>query len=303
MQQQIGFCFTADSVRIAYATVGTGPAVLVTPYPPSHLGLEWEEPRVRDFWKAIGRHHLVVRYDKHGCGLSDRNRTDFSLDFELRTIEAIVKELGLKSLVLWGQGAQGAAAAIAYAVNFPDRVSRLILCGAQARWHLHPTWGGVGRDTYRALVLSNWRMASLALAEANLGNALDASALQWYLRIWQEGVTPEIFDQLMVAFVHNMDVRDLLPRVSVPTLVIHYRNDRIIPFEAGCELAAGIPGARFVPLEGDAKLFFFSDTRPLLARGGGISGRPHRRRRAARARLCEGPISSRGGARRLPQGG
>jgi pimeloyl-ACP methyl ester carboxylesterase len=83
--------------------------------------LEWEEPRVRDFWEAIARHHLVVRYDKHGCGLSDRNRTDFSLDFEVRTIEAIVKELGLKSLVLWGQGAAGAAAAIAYAVNFRKR--------------------------------------------------------------------------------------------------------------------------------------------------------------------------------------
>ena len=80
MQQQIGFCSTADGVRIAYATVGSGPAMLVVAYAPCHLGLEWEEPRVRDFWEAIGRHHLVVRYDKHGCGLSDRNRTDFSLD-------------------------------------------------------------------------------------------------------------------------------------------------------------------------------------------------------------------------------
>jgi hypothetical protein len=97
-----------------------------------------------------------------------------------------------------------------------------------------------------------------------LGSALDASTLQWYLRIWQEAVTPEICDQLMVAQVWNMDVRDLLPKVTGPTLVVHYRNDRMIPFEAGCELAAGIPGARFVPLEGDAKLFFFSDTRPML---------------------------------------
>ena len=60
--------------------------------------LEWEEPRVRDFWETIGRHHLVVRYDKHGCGLSDLNRSDFSLDPEVRTIEAIVEELGLKVL-------------------------------------------------------------------------------------------------------------------------------------------------------------------------------------------------------------
>jgi pimeloyl-ACP methyl ester carboxylesterase len=98
MQQRIGFCFTVDGARIAYATVGTGPALLVAPYAPCHLGLEWEEPRVRGFWEAVARRHLVVRYDKHGFGLSDRNRTDFSLDSEVRPIEAIVKELGLKSM-------------------------------------------------------------------------------------------------------------------------------------------------------------------------------------------------------------
>jgi pimeloyl-ACP methyl ester carboxylesterase len=103
MQQQIGFCFIADGTRIAYAKVGSGPALIFAQLV-SHLELEWEEPRVRDFWEAIGRHHQVVRYDKHGCGLSDRNRTDFSLDSEVRTIEALVKETGLKSLVLWGLG-------------------------------------------------------------------------------------------------------------------------------------------------------------------------------------------------------
>ena len=226
--------------------------------------MEWEEPRVRDFWDAIGRHHQVVRYDKHGCGLSDRNRTDFSLDSEVRTIEAIVKELGLKSPVLWGHGGQGAAAAIPYAVKFPDRVSHLILSNAQARWHFAPaSWGGASQEALHALVLSNWRMASMALAEGTLGRAFDASALQWYLRTREEGVTSEMIDQMVVAHVYNIDVRDLLPKVSVPTLVVHYRNDRMIPFEAGRELAAGIPGARFVPLEGDAHIFYFGDTRPL----------------------------------------
>ena len=105
MQQQIGFCTTTDGVRIAYSTIGAGPALMVAPWAPSHLGLDWEESRVRDFWEAIGQHHMVVRFDKHGCGLSDRNRTDFSLDPDVRTIEAIVKELEPKSFVLWGQGA------------------------------------------------------------------------------------------------------------------------------------------------------------------------------------------------------
>jgi pimeloyl-ACP methyl ester carboxylesterase len=261
MQQQIGFCTTADGVRIAYATVGAGPALVVAPWAPSHLGLEWEEPRIRDFWAVFGRHHQVVRYDKHGFGLSDRKRSDFSLDSEVRTIEAIPKELGLKSFVLWGQCVMGGAAAIAYAAKFPDRVSHLILCNGQA--HGAPAWGRPDEDAVRALGLSNLRIASLAIAEAMLGSAFnDASALRWYLRTREES-TPEILNQLLDAQLYNMDLRDLLPKVRVPTLVVHYRNNRAIPFEAGRELAAGIPGARFVPLEGDAHIFYFNDTRSL----------------------------------------
>jgi hypothetical protein len=138
------------------------------------------------------------------------------------------------------------------------------LYGAQAR-HGVPSPGGLSDlspETFRALVLSNWRMACLAQAEAWLGNSFDASALQWYLRTLQEGVTPEIYAQL-ITFWWNTDVQDLLPKVSVPTLVVHYRNDRATPFEGGRELAAGIPGARFLPLEGDAHAFYFGDTRPL----------------------------------------
>jgi hypothetical protein len=105
-------------------------------------------------------------------------------------------------------------------------------------------------------------MASLAVVETMLGNSFDAASQQWFLRTRKEGVTGEMLAQLWTLW-WNMDVRDLLPKVSVPTLVVHYRDDRFIPFEAGRELAAGIPGARFVPLEGDAHLFYFGDTRPL----------------------------------------
>ena len=264
MQQQIGFCSTADGARIAYATVGAGPAMMVAEPRFSHLGLDWEEPRVREFWETIGQHHTVIRYDTHGCGLSDRKRNDFSLDSEIRPIDAIVKDLGLKSFVLWARS-YGAAAAMAYAVKFPDRVSRLILYGAQARWHGNPfaTDDLKGQDAFRELILSNWRMVSLAMAETMLGNSFDAASLRWYLRTRQEGVTAEMVAQLLTLW-WNMDVRDLLPKVSVPTLVVHYRNDRYVPFEAGREVATGIRGARFVPLEGDAHLFFFNDTRQLL---------------------------------------
>ena len=264
MQQRIRLCSTEDGARIAYATVGTGPALVVAEPRFSHLGLEWEEPRVRDFWQTLGNHHTVVRYDTQGCGFSDRKRNDFSLDSEIRPIEAVVKALGLKSFVLWGR-CFGAAGAIGYAAKFPDCVSHLILYGAQARWHGNPIAADdlKSQDAFRTLTASNWRMVSLAMAEAMLGNSFDAASLRWYLRTRQEGVTGEMAAQLMT-FWWNMDVRDLLPKVSVPTLIVHYRDDRLIPLDAGRELAAGIPGARFVPLEGDAHTFFFNDTRPLL---------------------------------------
>jgi hypothetical protein len=165
--------------------------------------------------------------------------------------------------VLWGHAAQGGAAAISYVAKFPDSVSHLILSNAQARWHGIHAWGGVSRETHRALLLSNWRISQLSMAETMLGSTFDAPALQWWLRFNQESVTPEMIDQLNSAHVYNMDLRDLLPQVRVPTLIIHYRSNRAVPFEAGRELAAGIPGARFVPLEGDAHIFYFSDTLPL----------------------------------------
>jgi pimeloyl-ACP methyl ester carboxylesterase len=262
MQQQIAFCSTADGVRIAYATVGSGPVLIFAQFAPSHLEFEWEEPRIRDFWEAIGRHHKVVRYDKHGCGLSDRNRTDFSVESEVRTIEAIVKELGLKSFVLCSHGP--VSQAMAYAVKHPYRVSHLILCGAQARWHGVPAaWSGVHQETLRELAASNWRMSQLSVVETFLGSTFDAGALQWYLRTRQEALTPEMFEQLISRRWWNMDARDLLPKVRVPTLVVQYRDDGLIPFEAGREVAAGIPGARFVSLEGGAHFFYFGDTRPL----------------------------------------
>ena len=102
MQQQIGFCSTADGARIAYATVGAGPAMVVAEPRFSHLGLEWEEPRVRDFWQTVGQHHLVVRYDTQGCGFSDRKQSDFSLDSEVQPIEAVVKALGAKVFCTMG---------------------------------------------------------------------------------------------------------------------------------------------------------------------------------------------------------
>jgi pimeloyl-ACP methyl ester carboxylesterase len=195
--------------------MGSGPALVVASAGLSHLELEWDEPRVRNFWEAIGQHHTVVRYDRQGCGLSDRDRAEFSLDSEIRTIAAIVKELGLKSFVLWGQRCGGGPEAISYAVKYPDHVSHLVLCGALARYRSSRRWGAFPpneHDAFLTLVKSNWRMASLALMETMLGSSFDAVSQQWYFRLLQEGVTPEMVAQLLT-FWWNTDVeQNGLPR-------------------------------------------------------------------------------------------
>ena len=132
MEQQIRFCTTPDGVRIAYATVGQGPPLVCTPAALSHLEQEWAWPARRAFLERLAEHHTVVRYDMYGCGLSDRERSDFSLEADLRSLEAVVDQLKLRRFALLG-ALWGGPSAIAYAAKYPRRVSQLILYGAYAR--------------------------------------------------------------------------------------------------------------------------------------------------------------------------
>ena len=224
---------------------------------------------------------MVVRYDRHGCGLSDRNRTDFSLDSEIRTIEAIVKELELKSLVLWGQAARSRSD-----YRLRGKVSRSCLT-FDFVW----CWRSVARRSCRGRRPQGSRRLSRAgaveLADGLTGGGRD-NARELVRCRFAAMVPPHPEGRrdgrnarsAVDALVEHGRAR-LAPKVSVPTLVVHYRNDRFIPFEAGRELAAGIPGARFVPLEGDAHLFYFGDTRTTATRDSGVPRRSPRRGRTA----------------------
>ena len=132
MDQKIRLYTTTDGIRIAYATVGDGFPFVVPPGWISHLELEWEQPALRAFFEAVARHHTVVRYDKYGCGLSDRDRTSFTLDQEVQIMEAVVEHLKLKRMALFSYSQSGPVA-VAYAVRHPRRVSHLILYGTWAR--------------------------------------------------------------------------------------------------------------------------------------------------------------------------
>lgn len=130
--QEIRFCAASDGVRIAYATAGKGPPLVKAANYLTHLEHDWNGPVWRHWLKGLAAQHTLVRYDERGCGLSDRDVSDFSMDAWVRDLEAVVEALGLERFPLLGIS-QGAAVSVVYAVRHPEKVSHLILYGGYAR--------------------------------------------------------------------------------------------------------------------------------------------------------------------------
>jgi pimeloyl-ACP methyl ester carboxylesterase len=135
MEQQIRFCRTGDGANIAYATVGQGPPMVKAANWLSHLEFDWQSPVWRHWLGGLARHHRLIRYDERGCGLSDWDVKEFSLEAWVDDLEAVVEIEGLESFPLLGIS-RGGPIAITYAARHPEKVSHLILYGSYTRgWH------------------------------------------------------------------------------------------------------------------------------------------------------------------------
>jgi class 3 adenylate cyclase/pimeloyl-ACP methyl ester carboxylesterase len=253
MEQHIQFCTTPDGVRLAYSTVGEGPPLIKAANWLSHLEFYWVSPVVRHWGRELSKYNLFVLYDGRGTGLSDWNVEGISFQTWVLDLETVVDSIGLNRFILLGIS-QGGATAIAYSVRHPEKVSHLILYGAFARG-----WAKIGLpqnrieelQTLAKLTEIGWGrdnpayrqiFTSMFVPEATTEHMRSFNDLQ------RMSTSPELAAKFWIEF-GNIDVLDLLPRVTVPTLVLHSRHDAIVTFEAGRELAALIPGARFVPLE------------------------------------------------------
>jgi DNA-binding CsgD family transcriptional regulator/pimeloyl-ACP methyl ester carboxylesterase len=205
----------------------------------------WENPEHRRFVEALAREHTVIRYDKVGCGLSDRTRTDFTMESELATLEALVEHLELKRFALFGSCDSGQVAA-AYAARHPDVLSSLVVYGSCARGaDLVPD--EVKRSVL-SLVRAHWGLGSRMLADIWFPDA-PAELTAMFAQLQRAAATADIAASLLDMF-YRFDVADLLPMVRVPTLVAHRRGSRAVRFELGRELAALIPGAQLAALDG-----------------------------------------------------
>jgi class 3 adenylate cyclase len=254
MEAQIRFCTSADGTRIGYATLGEGPPlVLVSPWG-GEVGRDWESPDCRPALESVSRGRLYVGFDRRGVGASQREVDVFSLEAQVADVAAVVDHLGLERFDLWGL-LDGTAISVAYAVEHPERVSRLVL------WSPYPCGVEIVRPgAIRGLVelvLGNWGLARRAIAAVVFPSG--PTRLQgWFSESLRRCVSPEVTAK-HIEFYATVDVRDLLPRVKAPTLVLHRRGNRDAPISAAMAVAALVPDARFVALEGDIDHPFLGD--------------------------------------------
>jgi pimeloyl-ACP methyl ester carboxylesterase len=239
--------------------MGQGPALVVPPPWISHQELNWQEPVYRRFWERLAHHHTLVCYDRPGTGLSDRTRTEFSLDSDVQDLETVIDHLKLKRLALMGYS-WGGPVAIAYTAKYPRCISHLILYGTYARGAAITT--EEVKASLISLVRAHWGIFSKTLADLWAPGA-DAAVIEWLAKFQRECTTPEVAVKLL-DLAYKTDVTHLLPHLRVATLVLHRQRERTMPFRLGRELASLIPNAHFVPLEGIDHLPWLGDFELVL---------------------------------------
>jgi pimeloyl-ACP methyl ester carboxylesterase/DNA-binding winged helix-turn-helix (wHTH) protein len=252
LRQEIRFCTTVDGTRLAYATIGSGPPLVRAAHWITHLDYDWQSPVWRHWLIGLGHRRTLVRYDERGCGLSDHDVDDYSLDAWVEDLETVVDDLGLDRFPLLGVS-QGGAVAVAYAARHPERVSRLVLFGAYAQGRMR-----------RATTDEQRREAALQVEMVRLGWGREDPAFR---RFFTSSFIPDSPPELWESFAQllrrttsaqnaarlleawaDIDVTDEATRVEAPTLVLHSRDELRVPLEQARRLAALIPHARFVPL-------------------------------------------------------
>lgn len=245
---------------VAWSSVGSGTPLVIGGWWASHLALNWDDHAFRSFVRALARRHTVIRYDRPGTGLSDRDGPPpVGLVDELAILTGFLEDLDQPRLAVLGASA-GSAVAVAYAAKHPERVDRLVLYGSYARGaDIAPP---SARDLMISIVEKQWGLGARVLADVFLPNAT-AGDREEFARFQRRSASRATAAKALRA-VYEMDSTAYLSRVRVPTLVLHRRNDRAIPFALGRGVADMVPGATFVELDGDDHFPWLGDTSAVV---------------------------------------
>jgi class 3 adenylate cyclase len=254
MEVQTQFCTTPDGANLAYMTFGQGPPLVVANGCWLSASHDLEEGFGGPFYRSLAQNHTVTLYDRRGTGLSDRERTEFTVEADASDLTAIVNRLGVERFALLGNCALGGAA-ITYAARNPEKVSELIL---------YATWAdgrSMARDEIKSSFIlqarSHWGLGSRTIAGLMVpesdGAMVDRVAVA--MRESCDGETAASFLEMM----YTANVTELLSEVTMPTLVLQRRNDRGVPFRAARDLCSSLPNARLTALKGHHHLISYSD--------------------------------------------
>ncbi len=252
IEQELAFTTTADGVRIAYATSGEGSPIVQVMGAHTHLESGQSSPIYDNngLVAMTSREHMFVRYDGRGFGLSDRDVDDFSLQARLNDLEAVVDALGLERFGLFAVSI-GGPVGIAFTAEHPDRVTHLVLAGAMASYDWMSDYQRQGLEQFINLIEVAWQRPYVSEALAGLllapeGDEFDRLILAEMLRRSSSGPTMAAINRAQL----QIDSSERVKRISVPTLVIHARDDQAVPLGAARDLAALIPGSRLEIIEG-----------------------------------------------------
>lgn len=262
MQQEIRFCTTPDKVRIAYALIGKGPPLVKAANYLSHLEFDWQSPIWRHWLEGLSLDNTLLKYDERGCGLSDWSVPDFSFDAWVRDLESVVDAAGIEEFPLFGLS-QGGAVAIEYAARHPERVTKLMLCGAYARG-----WGKRGsanvneeRRAMITLIRHGWGRDDPTVRQVFTSRFIPDGTLEqmrWFNDLQRISCSPENAVKFQETF-GEIDVTGRLSEIKAPTLVFHCRGDVSVPFEEGRLLASNIPNARLITLKSNDHILLEDD--------------------------------------------
>ena len=258
MRPRIRYCVTPAG-RVAYSTAGAGPALVCDSGWITDLRAQLELFSFGSFIERLAERFTVIRFDKPGCGLSDREGADLSFDGQVAAALAVADAVGAGRFRLFG-ASQGGQVAATIAARNPDRVEAIVVYGMCAcGGDLAPA---EVRRSIVALVRAHWGLGLKALAGAFV-NDPTAEDMAAFTRFERTSASPAVAAGLLEVY-YDTDIRALLPAVRARTAVLHREADKGTRFELGREVAALIPGATLIPLPGSSHLFYHGDWETVL---------------------------------------
>ena len=250
--QKIHFCRTSDNVRLAWAELGEGSPIVKAGNWCGHLELDRSSLIWHHIFESLSNSRRLIRYDARGNGLSDHDVPEVSFEQWVSDLATVIEVAELARFPLVGIS-QGASVAAAYAARYPERVSALILiCGLVRGWRVKQLPELTRHfEALLSLMEGGWGQDNPAFRQIfSTAFFPDASKeeIDGFNELQRRSATPQNAIRIL-STIGDIDLRSEVSKVRAPTLVIHGRNDLVVPFSDGRELAEGIPGARFVPLE------------------------------------------------------